>query len=141
MAEASKTVEMPVSIDALYKVITNYEKYSEFVDGVHKVAVKARNGNKARVEYAITLLGKDIFYVLDHTEDSPEKMTWEFVESNVLKSNHGGWELKSLGPNLTRVTYNLALDFKIYVPGLVLNGLIKSSLPKMLDNFKARALK
>jgi hypothetical protein len=37
------------------------------------------------------------------------------------------------------VTYSLALDFKIYVPGLVLNGLVKSQLPKMLECFEKRA--
>lgn len=139
MAEASRTVEMNVPRDKLWSVITDYEKYSEFVDGVHSIKVLSQDKSKARVQYAIQLLGKEITYVLDHVSESPTKMHWTLVESNIMKSNEGAWELKDLGGGKTEVTYRLALDFKIYVPGMILNGLVKSSLPKMMESFEARA--
>lgn len=139
MAEATKTVEMDVSRDALWKVITDYERYPEFVDGMSKVKVLSRDGGKTRVEYAITILGKDVVYVLDHSETAPDRMSWTFVESNIMKANSGGWVLRDLGGSRTEATYHLALDFKIYVPGLVLNGLVKSTLPKMFESFQKRA--
>lgn len=141
MAEASKTVEMPVARDLLWKVIVDYERYPEFVDSVQKVKVLSREGGKTRVEYGIELLGKQITYVLDHVETAPEQMRWGLVESNVLKSNAGGWKLTDLGGARTEVTYHLALDFKIYVPGMILNGLVKSTLPRMLDGFEKRTMK
>jgi ribosome-associated toxin RatA of RatAB toxin-antitoxin module len=77
--------------------------------------------------------------VLDHTEESDgSRISWRFVESNILKDNHGHWTLKDLGNGRTEVTYTLALDFKIYVPGMILNGLVKSQLPKMLESFEKR---
>lgn len=141
MAEASKTMQMPVARDKLWDVIVDYAKYPEFVEGAQKVRILSRKSGKTRVEYGISLLGKDITYTLDHFEQGPDGMRWELVESNILKANSGEWVLKDLGQGRTEVTYRLALDFKIYVPGMVLSGLVKSSLPKMLENFERRTLK
>ncbi|MEW6055981.1 MAG: SRPBCC family protein [Bdellovibrionota bacterium] len=138
MAEASKTIEMQVTRDNLWKVITDYEKYGEFVEGVQNVKILSRTKNEVRIQYGIELLGKEIFYVLDHFEDIPDTMSWKLVESNILKANSGSWIIKDLGGGRSEVTYQLALDFKIYVPGIVLNGLVKSSLPKMLGSFEKR---
>lgn len=138
MAEATKTVEMAVNRDKLCKIIGDYEKYPEFVDGANRARVLKRDGKVVRIEYAIELLGKAITYTLDHHENWPDGMKWEIVESNILKGNSGYWKLKSLGPDRTEVTYSLALDFKIYVPGMILSGLVKSTLPKMLESFEKR---
>lgn len=141
MAEASKTVEMKVSREKLWSVITNYAKYPEFVDGAQKVNILSRDKDVVRIEYGISLLSKDITYTLDHFEDPPNGMIWKLVDSNILKANSGSWKLTDLGGGKTEVTYSLSLDFKIYVPGMILNGLVKSSLPKMLENFEKRTLK
>jgi ribosome-associated toxin RatA of RatAB toxin-antitoxin module len=138
MAEASKTIEMSVPREKLWSVIIDYAQYPKFVDGAQKVKILSREKDKVRVEYGIQLLGKDITYTLDHFENGPDGMKWELVESNILKANYGSWKLRELGSGKTEVTYSLALDFKIYVPGMILNGLVKSSLPKMLDSFEKR---
>lgn len=139
MAEATKTVEMSVPRDRLWQVIIDYPRYPEFVDGSQAVKILSRDAAKARVEYGINLLGKDISYTLDHIEDAPGSMSWQLVESNILKANSGYWRLKDIGGGRTEVTYQLALEFKIYVPGMILSGLVKSSLPKMLTSFENRA--
>ncbi len=134
MAKASKTVEVNVPIQKFWDVIVDYEKYSEFVDGVSSVKVHS----KSKIEYRIELLGKDIHYTLEHHESAPNHMHWKMIDSNIFKSNDGSWELKDLGNGKTEVTYSLELEFKIYVPGMVLNGLVKSTLPKMISQFEER---
>lgn len=137
MAEASKTVEMDSTPEQLWSVITDYENYPKFINTVSSVKVLSRENGKARVQYGIELLGKQITYVLDHVEQSPNRMTWSLVESGILKSNSGGWEIKAQDSKI-EVTYRLALEFKIFVPGMVLNGLVKSSLPQMLEQVAGR---
>lgn len=132
---------MSVDRDKLWKVIVDYVKYPEFVEGAEKVKILSREGGKVRIEYGISLLSKDITYTLDHFEDAPNGMRWEIVDSNILKANSGSWKLNDLGGGKTEVTYSLDLDFKIYVPGMILNGLVKSQLPKMLESFEKRTLK
>lgn len=142
MAEATKTMSMSVSRETLWKTILDYERYPEFVDGAKNVKIVSRGKGASRVEYGIEMMGKQIVYVLDHHEEKEnEVMSWTLVESNFLKSNAGSWRLKDLGGGKTEATYSLELEFKIPVPGFVLSGLVKSSLPRMLSQFENQAKK
>ena len=141
MAEASKSLVMNVAIGDLWKVITDYAKYPEFVKGAEKVKVGERKKGTLRVDYEIQMLGKDIAYSLEHIESEPGKMDWHLIESNIFKNNTGAWNLKELGTKKTEATYTLSLEFKIFVPGMILSGLVKSQLPEMLESFEKRTLK
>lgn len=139
MATASQTVVMNVGRDEIKSVIVDFESYPQFVEGVHSAkTLSTQSAGEKRVQYGVSLLGKEIHYTLDHKEEG-DTIRWNFVESNILKENSGSWTLKSLGPNKTEVRYEVTLEFKIYVPGMVLNGLVKSSLPKMLSSFEKKA--
>lgn len=138
MAKAERTEVMSVDRDALFKVITDYEKYPEFVSGVKKAKLQSRSGSVAKVQYLIDLM-KEIDYTLDHLEDAAAgKVTWKLVSSALFKKNNGGWTLKSVGPGKTEATYSVEIEFGIPVPGFVLNQLIKSTLPAMMKGFEKR---
>ena len=139
MAEASKTMQMAVPAEKLWAAISDYENYANFVDGVNSVKVLSREDGKARVEYKVELMGKDIFYVLDHVENKPSEMNWTMVESNIMKANRGGWKIKDLGAGKSEATYSLDLEFNISIPSFMLGGLVKSTLPKMMQSFEKRA--
>ncbi len=139
MASASKSKIMTVDIEKLWNVVIDYPRYPEFVEGAKKVEILSQSSNQKRVRYSIELLGKDIWYELEHLENSPREMTWSLVDSNIMKLNNGGWRLEPSADGKLEVTYSLELEFKIYVPGMVLNGLVKTSLPKLLDSFENRA--
>lgn len=139
MASASKSKIMTVDIEKLWNVVIDYPRYPEFVEGAKKVEILSQSSNQKRVRYSIELLGKDIWYELEHLEKSPREMTWSLVDSNIMKLNNGGWRLEPTPDGKLEATYSLELEFKIYVPGMVLNGLVKTSLPKLLDSFENRA--
>lgn len=141
MANASKTVTMNVSIDKIWSVITDYENYPKFVDMVHKVKPIEQGDGRSKMEYAIEMMGKDISYTIEHVETKPTQMKWTCVESNVLKANDGSWQLKDLGNGKTEVTYTVDIEFKIPVPSLILGGVVRSTLPKMLEGFEKEARK
>ncbi len=141
MASAKHSKEMKAPREKVWKAISSYEQYPSFVDNVHKVKILSKNGATTRVEYSIELMGKEIQYVLDHDESAlPNKMTWKIVESNFLKSNFGAWEISETASGCN-VHYMIDLEFKIPVPGFMLSGLIKTTLPKMLDSFEKQAMK
>lgn len=140
MAQASTTVVIPVSQSHMWSVITDYEKYNQFVSSTKDVKILSETPGQRQIKYNIELLGKDIFYTLKHIEEAPSKMSWSLVEGNIMKVSNGGWNLKPISPEETEVTYSLELEFKIYVPGFVLNNLVKSTLPSMLKEFEKRAL-
>lgn len=140
MATAEHSDTLNVSKTKLFAAITKYEDYSNFVDGVSSVTVDRSAPGKAKATYKISLMGQDMVYTLDHVEDEAAgTVQWTLVESNFFKRNIGGWKIVETGPTSVKVTYSLDVDFKISVPGFILNRLVKGSLPSMVKSFEKRA--
>ncbi len=139
MAQAEFKEVIQVDRDRLFQAITSYEEYPKFVEGCKSVQVQKRTEGQARVSYQVSMM-KDVSYTLDHQEDSQNgKVQWTLVESDAFKKNSGLWELKSLGNGKTEVLYRLDVEFKIPVPGFILNRLVKGSLPEMVKSFVKKA--
>lgn len=87
-------------------------------------------------------MSQDVVYTLDHVEKPDTgRVEWTLVDSNYFKKNTGWWQLDAAGPDQTKVDYSIELEFKIPVPGFILNKLIKGSLPGMIRSFETRARK
>jgi len=141
MAQAEIHEVLPVDCDKLFAAIISYEEYPKYVDGVTGIKVERKGAGQARVTYNVSMM-KDVTYTLDHKEDQAlGTIEWTLVESDFFKANKGIWKLKSVGAGKTDVTYKIEVEFKIPVPGLILNRLIKGSLPSMLKCFENRAKK
>ena len=139
MAQAEFHETLDVDKDKLFAAITRYEDYPQFVDGVRSARVERKGTGQARVAYLVSMM-KEVNYVLDHREDPTNgTVKWTLVESDSFKKNNGSWELKVAGPGKTEVRYSLELEFNFPVPGLILNKLVKGSLPSMVKSFVKRA--
>lgn len=140
MAGAKKTVTMKVGLDALWEVITDYEKYPEFVDGCADCKVKKRKGDVAVVGYTVNKL-KTFSYTLEHKETPKQRVEWKMLEGEFFKSNNGSWDIVDKGKNGLEVTYELDVGFPLLVPKAMVNSLVATSLPEMIDGFEQRAKK
>jgi ribosome-associated toxin RatA of RatAB toxin-antitoxin module len=139
MAKAEIHEVVSVDRDKLFQAISRYEDYPQFVEGCKAARVERKGTGKARVTYHVSLI-KDVNYILDHSEDPAAGIvSWTMVESDTFKVNNGSWTLTSAGPGKTDVHYELEVEFKIYVPGMILNKLIKGPLPSMVKSFVDRA--
>lgn len=137
-AEVEKTVD--VSKEKLFKVITDYEKYIEFVDGM-KTAKATRNADGTiSASNFLSTMGKEVNYSITLKENAEAgTVDWTLVTSDLFKKNDGGWKLEAVGPSQTKVKYWLDVEFSIPIPGFILKGLVKNSLPGVVDNFAKRA--
>ena len=141
MAQAEIHEVLAVSKDKLWEAIVRYEEYPKFVEGCTSVRVERKGAGHARATYHVSMM-KDVTYTLDHKEDQDKGLVeWTLVESDFFKKNIGRWELRDVGAGKTDVRYSLEVDFKVPVPGFILNGLIKKSLPGMLKSFEKQAKK
>jgi coenzyme Q-binding protein COQ10 len=139
MANAEIHETLSVDKDKFFATVARYEDYPKFVEGVTKVHVERKGPGHARVTYNVSMM-KDIVYTLDHKEDAASGiMEWTLVESDAMKKNVGRWTIKSAGAGKTDVTYSVEIDFKIPVPGFILNRLVKGQLPAMLKSFEKQA--
>ena len=137
--EAKRTEIMEVDLDSLWDVITDYEGYADFVDGLSSTKIIERKGNDVFVEYHINMMMKNFKYILKHSEKPKKGLEWEMVEGDFFKYNNGSWELKEKGKGKIEATYSVDIGFPLLVPKSIVNGLVGSSLPSMLKKFEKRA--
>src|SRR5690606_30733159 len=133
-----------VSPENFYKVISDYEKYVEFIPEMKRIHIARRDGNTVEVDYQVQIevggiAAKTVNYTLRHVEDPPRGIKWNMVKGEMMKSSDGSWTLDSIGPDRTRATYWVDVGFGLLVPRAVSAALTERSLPKLLDAFKARA--
>lgn len=139
MASAKAVEKVAVSIQDFFDVITQYEKYPEFLQEMTSAEVVEEEGNTKIVNFNVTVI-KPVAYTLKIEEvNAPYEIKWSLVESDAFKVNSGGWNLKELGESEIEATYYIDCDFKIFVPSMILNRIVSAQLPKMLHAFKERA--
>ena len=131
----------PVAQEIFFKVLTNYVAYPSFVDGVSGIRVLERSRpNCVQVEFSTNLM-KKLTYVLLMEEDQPRELKWQLVAGDVFKKNSGQWQLTALGPEQTKVNYQLEVEFKGFVPSMITNKLVGQNLPAMLQSYYRQAQK
>jgi ribosome-associated toxin RatA of RatAB toxin-antitoxin module len=138
MAGATRTILINAPPEKVFDVISGFDRYGEFLPEVKKVWTSERKGNEVKVHYEVNVV-KTIRYTLLFKEERPTRVSWTFVEGEVMKDNKGSWVLESDGEGRTKATYSVEMALGPLVPKAIINGLVEQSLPKMLDAFKRRA--
>ena len=139
MAQASRSVTVNVPPEKLFDVITDYEKYPEFLPEVKKVKLEGGQGAIKEVTYQVDIKAKVITYTLKHTAERPTKLSWTMVKGEMMKGNDGSWTLEPDGKGGTNATYSIDLKLSSLVPSFIEKALAEQSLPTLLANFKKRA--
>lgn len=136
MAEASTSDVFNCTVDDFYKIISDYEKYPEFLNEVKGCkVVKEENGRKL-VEYTVSVV-KEFKYRLWMTEEAPKKISWVFESGDIFKSSMGSWVLDNEAGK-TRATYSVEAKFNMFVPGPIAKALVSVNLPNMVSAYKKR---
>ncbi len=138
MPGATKAILIEAPIEKVFRIITDYEKYPEFLPEVKKIQISARSGNQVEVQHEVAMI-KTVRYTLRLTEDKPSRVSWSLVKGELMRQNQGSWLLEAQGDGRTQATYSIEMTFGPLVPRAIVNALVETSLPKMLSAFKARA--
>ena len=138
MAGATRSIVINAPMEKLFSVITDYEKYPEFLPEVKKIRLGTRTGNQIDVHYEAEIV-KIIKYSLRLKEEKPNKVSWSFIEGEFMKDNKGGWVLEDLGAGKIKATYSSEVTVGMLVPKTIINALVDTQLPKTLEAFKKRA--
>ena len=136
MAKAEINQLFDCEVTQFYKIITDYEKYPDFLSEVKKCKVVKNEGKKKLVEFQISVI-KTITYRVWITENEGKGLNWEFESGELFKVNNGGWTLSDEAGK-TRVVYKIEADFKGFVPGPVAKGLVSVNLPNMMAAYQKR---
>ena len=137
MAAAERSIEVNVAPEALFDVISDYERYPQFLSDMEAAQVVREDGSVRDVAFTLNLI-KRLRYTLRLTEQRPVRVSWTLVEG-MFKRNSGSWTLEEVGPGRTRATYSIDLSVGVFVPGAITQRLVGKTLPATLEAFKARA--
>lgn len=138
MPGASRSIVVNAPPEKVFDTIINYDRYPEWLTEVKKIRTSDRKGNEVKVHYEVDFKIKTIRYTILAKEERPQRMSWTFVEGEVMKDNKGSWLLEPEGEGKTKITYSVEVTVGPLVPKSVLNTLVDQSLPKMLEAVKRR---
>ena len=142
MAQAEQEKTYEVSADRYFKAVADYEKYPEFVEGMKKVRVERGENGQVTAHYDLSMMSKDMSYSLKIKESSEAgEVSWVLLKSDFFKVNTGAWKITASGPNQCKVRYSLEVEFSFPVPSFILKGVVKGTLPSMMNGFYERAKK
>ena len=137
MAAASRSVVFNAPIEKCFAVISDYERYPEFLPEVKRIRTSNRRGAEVDVQYEAEVV-KVIKYTVHMKEEAPTRVSWTYIDGEFMKDNKGGWVLEDAGNGTTRATYSIEVALGALVPKAIVTALVDTQLPKLLENFKMR---
>jgi coenzyme Q-binding protein COQ10 len=140
MAEAKTTEVFNCTQQEFFNIVSDYEKYPEFLPEVKSVKVTPKSDGTKEMEYSVSLV-KTFKYKLKAKEVSPSSIDFEFVGGEVFKTMKGSWRIAPEGSDKCKVDYKVEATFGLLVPGPMANSLVSVQLPIMINNFKNRVKK
>ncbi|MFC5906437.1 SRPBCC family protein [Streptacidiphilus monticola] len=135
---SSTTIEAAPA--AVMAVIADFEAYPAWTGEVKEVEVLAR-GADGRAENVRLVLDAGAIrdeHELSYTWDGDRKVSWTLVKSQMLRALDGSYELRELPGGGTEVTYQLAVDVKIPMLGMIKRKAEKVIIDRALAGLKKR---
>lgn len=136
MAHAETSALFNCSPQEFFQVISDYEKYPEFLDEVKSCKIIESRGDRDLVEYKISLI-KTFAYRLWMTKKPPFELHWEFDSGEIFKTSTGFWRINDEAGK-SRAIYSLDAKFTVFVPGPLAKALMSVNLPNMMTAYQKR---
>ncbi|WP_078862693.1 SRPBCC family protein [Streptomyces sp. NRRL F-5123] len=142
MAEHTRSsITIDAAPAAVMGVIADFDRYPEWTGEVKEAQVLARDA-KGRAEQVRLLLDAGAIkddHTLAYTWVSADEVHWSLVKSQMLRTLDGSYALVPLdGGRRTEVTYQLTVDVKIPMLGMIKRKAEKVIIDRALAGLKKR---
>ena len=117
----SESVVVSAGLDACFAMTIDFEKYPEWAHDVKQATVLTRDakGRPTVVEFRASALGRSTHYTLEYDyTHAPNKLSWHMSDGDIMRSIVGSYAFEPAGSG-TRITYDLAVELVIPLPGFV----------------------
>ena len=132
---ASTEFDLKAPLALVMEVLLDVESLPEW-SGPHKSAkilTEDADGRPARVEVSVSAVGMTDNQTLDYSW-TDNTCTWDLVESDQLSEQHGVYTLTENG-DTTHVKFDLTVDLKIKLPGLIVKRAQKMAVDTAKKGF------
>ena len=118
---ASLTITIQAPHENCWAIATDFERYPDWAKDVKSAVVLARDeeGRATQVEFRTSALGRSTHYTLEYDyTHAPNKLSWHMSDGDIMRSIIGSYAFQTEGTG-TRITYDLAVELVIPLPGFV----------------------
>ncbi|MEE1826004.1 SRPBCC family protein [Streptomyces sp. BE20] len=141
MAEHTRSsITIDATPAAVMAVIADFAAYPAWTGEVKEIEVleTVENGRAAQVRLLLDAGAIRDEHVLAYNWDGDREVGWTLVRSQMLRSLDGSYTLAPLGTDRTEVTYQLAVDVKIPMLGMIKRKAEKVIIDRALAGLKKR---
>ncbi|MFF7091569.1 SRPBCC family protein [Streptomyces rubradiris] len=141
MAEhTSSSITIGAAPADVMAVIADFERYPDWTGEVKEAEVLSsdEHGRAERVRLVMDAGAIKDDQTLAYTWHGDHEVSWTLVKSQMLRSLDGSYLLKPAGRDATEVTYQLTVDVKIPMLGMIKRKAEKVVIDRALAGLKER---
>ena len=111
-------------LPSCYALVEDVQNYGSWVNDIREVSVEERDSQDrvTQATFRVAAMGRSATYSLlyDYSE-SPSTIHWQLAAGDIIKQLDGSYKFETLvdSPDQTEVTYELAIELAIPLPGFV----------------------
>jgi hypothetical protein len=140
-AKEHTTIDAPV--EECFDTLTDFERYPEWAGDLKEAKVVERDGDGRAlvVEFRAAAMGRSTTYRLRYDySGAPNRLGWQLDSGDIQRELDGAYVLEpsDSDPGTTEVSYELAIDLIMPIPGFVKRRAEARILKTALDELKAR---
>lgn len=127
------------NIERCVEVALDLDRYPEWAEGVTSVEILERDsdGRPIEAKFVAEAIGRRTRYVLRYDlSNLPERLSWSLIEGDITRRLDGTYRfvVSPDEPGSTDVTYELAIDLAVPLPGFVKRRaeakIVRAALPE-----------
>ncbi|SBW25977.1 MULTISPECIES: SRPBCC family protein [Protofrankia] len=140
-ARATITINAePAAVMAAIADINTYSTWSGPVERSEIVAA-GPDGRPRQGRFLVNAVVTKEEFVIEYTWSGDDSVSWTLVEGNNMIAQDGSYVLRDLGGGRTEVVYDLTVDLKIKIPGLlrrrVQSGVVDAALKDLKKHIES----
>ena len=138
--QTESSITVTATAQQVMTVIADFEAYPQWTGAVKeaKVLRTGADGRAQEVRFVLDAGAIKDTYTLDYDWDGDDGVSWTLVEADILKAMTGSYRLQGNPDRTTRVTYQLAVDVKIPMLGMIKRKAEKVIIDTALKELKKR---
>lgn len=138
MREVTRSALVPVSADELYALITDIERYPEFVPGCHLARIDQPGEREVIATLGVRRGGLDTEFTTRNTLD-PGRSVSMTLQRGPFKTLEGVWTVTPIGAQGSEVRLRLRFEFANPLSGMMFAPVFEKTAASLVDAFVARA--
>lgn len=138
MREVTRSALVALPPERLYALITDIERYPEFVPGCTHARIESREGHDVVATLGVQRRALQTEFTTRNTQDPPRAVTMRLVRGP-FKTLEGLWSVRPVGEVGCEVSLRLRFEFSNPLSGAILTPIFEETAASLVDAFVARA--